>query len=214
MTALRISMAAPVQATPAASATGAQDIGEQIRQSIQDAAQQAREAAQQARDAQQRVRDAQQRVRDAQQQLRNARTADATREAQAAIREAATALAQAQADAGGMTHGQMVFHTGQMPGDFRDMIPQQAVDISIAFFVMCAAIIIGWPLARAFGRRIERRGESSAVEAGLANQLQRIEQAVEAMSIEIERISESQRFMAKLQSDSAQRAGLPTAERR
>src|SRR5437763_3521145 len=36
-----------------------------------------------------------------------------------------------------------------------DVIPPQAVDISIAFFVMCAVMVFGWPLARAFGRRLE-----------------------------------------------------------
>lgn len=97
-----------------------------------------------------------------------------------------------------------------------DVIPPQAVDISIAFFVMIAVIIIGWPLARAFGRRLERRGDlPAAPDATMAGQLQRIEQAVEAMSIEIERISESQRFMAKLQNGAAaDRAALGGGERR
>lgn len=83
---------------------------------------------------------------------------------------------------------------------FQPMIPPQAVEIANAFFFMCAAIIIGWPLARAFGKRIERRGEVATIDSGTAEQLQRIEHAVDAMSIEIERISESQRFLAKLQS--------------
>jgi len=74
------------------------------------------------------------------------------------------------------------------------------VDISIAFFIMCAVIVIGWPLARAFGKRLEHRGDVPAVTSGSSEQLHRIEQAVEAMAIEVERISESQRFQAKLQS--------------
>src|SRR5512132_1364829 len=41
---------------------------------------------------------------------------------------------------------------------FDNVIPQQAVDISIAFFLVMAAIIIGLPLARAFARRMDRRG--------------------------------------------------------
>ncbi|MDQ2667215.1 MAG: hypothetical protein M3Z05_14540 [Gemmatimonadota bacterium] len=82
-------------------------------------------------------------------------------------------------------------------GDFGGM-PPQAVDISIAFFITCAVIVIGWPISRAFGRRIERRGAAATVSAASADQLQRIEHAVDAMSIEIERISESQRFLAKL----------------
>ena len=97
-----------------------------------------------------------------------------------------------------------------------DLIPPQAVDISIAFFIMMAVIIIGWPLARAFGRRLERRADAPALaDPAIAGQLQRIEQAVEAMSIEIERISESQRFMAKLQTGSAaERSALGVGERR
>ena len=77
--------------------------------------------------------------------------------------------------------------------------PPQVADISIAFFIMCAVMVIGWPLARAFGKRLERRGDVAAVNSGASEQLARIEQAVEAMAIEVERISESQRFIAKLQ---------------
>jgi hypothetical protein len=80
-------------------------------------------------------------------------------------------------------------------------IPPQVAEISIAFFVMCAVMVIGWPIARAFGRRIERRGETATVAPAMADQLQRIEQAVEAMSIEVERISESQRFIARIQNE-------------
>src|SRR3972149_5671563 len=35
-----------------------------------------------------------------------------------------------------------------------DIIPPQAVDISIAFFATMAFIIVGFPLARAFARRM------------------------------------------------------------
>ncbi|MEP6990347.1 MAG: hypothetical protein ABJA80_05390 [bacterium] len=89
--------------------------------------------------------------------------------------------------------------TIQNDGFGRHDVPPGVKDISIAFFLMCAVIAIGWPLARAFGRRLERRGDVAAVPAGLSDQLQRIELAVDSMSIEIERISESQRFMARLQ---------------
>jgi len=98
-------------------------------------------------------------------------------------------------------------------GGMDNIIPPQAVDIATGFFVMCAVMVIGWPLARAFGRRIERRSETAAVNPAVSGQLQRIEQAVEAMAIEIERISESQRFMAKLQNGGAERGALPSGER-
>jgi hypothetical protein len=92
-------------------------------------------------------------------------------------------------------------------GDGFGGMPPQVVDISIAFFITCAVMVIGWPLSRAFGKRIERRGNSAALDAGTAEQLQRIEHAVDAMAIEIERISESQRFMARLQDASADSEG-------
>ena len=98
-------------------------------------------------------------------------------------------------------------------GGADNFIPQQAVDISIAFFVMIAVMVVGWPIARAFGRRIERRGQVATLDAGTMEQLQRIEQAVDAMAIEVERISESQRFMARLQRDTAAQA-LPSVESR
>ena len=89
----------------------------------------------------------------------------------------------------------------QNPYGYRNSgMPPEVASISIAFFIMCAVIIIGWPLARAFARRMDRRSEATAAaNPGVTAQLQRIEQAVDAMSIEVERISESQRFMAKLQ---------------
>jgi hypothetical protein len=90
--------------------------------------------------------------------------------------------------------------------------PPQLVDISIGFFVMCAVMVIGWPLARAFGRRIERKAaEPAALNPQMAEQLQRIEQAVDAMSVEIERISESQRYIAKLQSGRVAEPAVPSS---
>jgi hypothetical protein len=101
-----------------------------------------------------------------------------------------------------------------MPGAMNDLIPPQAVEIAVGFFVMCAVMVIGWPISRALGRRLERRGEQRPVSPAVAEQLQRIEQAVEAMSIEVERISESQRFMAKLQGAASERGAIPAGERR
>ena len=95
----------------------------------------------------------------------------------------------------------MIFTT--QPSNFPGpMIPPQAVDIAIGFFITCAVIVVGWPISRALGRRFERRGVAPLLDAGVTDQLQRIEQAVEAVAIEVERISESQRFLARLQEKS------------
>ncbi|MEO8619831.1 MAG: hypothetical protein ABI625_02125, partial [bacterium] len=141
--------------------------------------------------------------------------------AQEAAREAGQEAARAAQEAARAGNADRVFRvvppvppTPPLPGfsvgdggfGGNDGFPRPVRDISIAFFVMCAVMVIGWPIARAFGRRLERRAEVPQVNPGMQDQLQRIEQAVDAMSIEIERISESQRFMAKLQnSQSAER---------
>ena len=79
---------------------------------------------------------------------------------------------------------------------FDNIIPREAVDISIAFFVSMAFIIVGLPIARAWARRMDRRGEPASA-AQIAPRLDRIEQAVEAIAIEVERVSEGQRYTTK-----------------
>jgi hypothetical protein len=92
-------------------------------------------------------------------------------------------------------------------GDNFNFIPPQVVDIAIAFFIMVAVIIVGLPLARAFARRLDRKPVRQEVDPGLASQIQRIEHTVDAMAIEVERISEAQRYMARLQTERADPAG-------
>jgi hypothetical protein len=95
----------------------------------------------------------------------------------------------------------------QVPFDPNNMIPPQAVDISIAFFAMIAFIVVGFPLARAFARRMDRRG-MAAPAAEVSPHLERIEQAVDAIAIEVERISENQRYASRVMSELR---GLPQA---
>jgi hypothetical protein len=88
------------------------------------------------------------------------------------------------------------------------------VDITIAFFLTIAFIIVGLPLARAFARRLDRRGSGPAQVPGeITAQLAQLNQAVDAIALEVERISEGQRFTTRLlseQRDSA-RQTLPSA---
>ena len=93
-----------------------------------------------------------------------------------------------------------------MPPFGPNTIPPQAVDISIAFFLTVAAIIIGLPLARAFARRMDRRGGTTPISNEIASQLNHLNQAVDAIALEVERISEGQRFTARLLSDERDRA--------
>jgi hypothetical protein len=89
-------------------------------------------------------------------------------------------------------------------------VPKGAVDISVAVLTTVAICVIGAPIARALGRRIDRKSEVTRVADSMAPQLRQLQESVDAMAIEIERISEGQRFTSKLL---AERAGAPIAGR-
>jgi hypothetical protein len=103
---------------------------------------------------------------------------------------------------------------GLPPGfSAKDVIPPQAVDISIAFFFTMAFIIVGLPLARAFARRMDRKATGPAQIPGeVSAQLAQLNQAVDAIALEVERISEGQRFTTRLLSEQrdASRQTLPS----
>ena len=75
--------------------------------------------------------------------------------------------------------------------------------IPMMFFITVIVVSIGWPIARAFARRLDRKSLTSSVPPEVAARLERMEHALDAMSIEIERISEGQRFTTKLLADRA-----------
>jgi len=84
--------------------------------------------------------------------------------------------------------------------------------IPITLFVCITAAIIGTPIARAWARRLEsspRREPDQLPE--VTARLERMEQAIDSIAIEIERISEGQRFTTKLLSErTSQTPGKPT----
>ncbi len=78
-------------------------------------------------------------------------------------------------------------------------IPFEAVIVAKSFFTMVAVIALGIPLIRALSRRFLAPPAAAPLLSGdIITRLERIEQAVDAMSIEVERISENQRFATKL----------------
>lgn len=94
---------------------------------------------------------------------------------------------------------------GPRPAD--QGIPPEAVDISIAFFFTVAAIIILLPLARAIARKMDRRSVQQ-VPPEVSAQLEHLNQAVDAIALEVERISEGQRFTTRLLTE--QREAAPS----
>jgi hypothetical protein len=76
--------------------------------------------------------------------------------------------------------------------------------------------LIGYPLAKAAARYIEARSRGPQVDTSeISARLRGIEQAVDAISVELERVTEHQRFMTKLLSDGALPNGsAPSPEKR
>jgi hypothetical protein len=84
------------------------------------------------------------------------------------------------------------------PGYF----PHEVVSIVQSFFVTIAVIALGIPLIRAFTRRfVDRPPIVPGISADVHDRLERIEQAVDTVAIEVERISESQRYLTKLMAE-------------
>jgi hypothetical protein len=67
---------------------------------------------------------------------------------------------------------------------------------------LCAIILaIGVPLARAFARRMDAESRNPRLPTEVADRLERMEQALDSVALEVERISEGQRFTTKLLSE-------------
>ena len=82
------------------------------------------------------------------------------------------------------------------------MIPFDVVELVKSVLITIAVIALGIPIIRAFTRRlIDRPPVMASVPTDVQNRLERIEQAVEAVAIEVERISESQRYLTKLMAE-------------
>ena len=73
--------------------------------------------------------------------------------------------------------------------------------IPIVLFTMVPITVIGAPIARAIARRIEhgvRGGATPSLPNDVGDRLERMEQAIDAIAVEVERIAEGQRFTSKL----------------
>jgi hypothetical protein len=84
------------------------------------------------------------------------------------------------------------------------MFWDEDIVIPIAFFLTIVVLAIGIPLVRALARKWERAPLRPELPADLRERLARIEQGMDSIAVEVERISEGQRFTTKL---FAERAG-------
>lgn len=123
------------------------------------------------------------------------------RDAQIAAEKAAKAATdQANAAQGRVIIGPQGVPVVSIPPSFPERrMPPEAKQISIVFFLVIGAVIVGLPLVRAIARRIERGTPPPAqIPNDVRQQLQQISASVDAIAIEVERISEGQRFTTKM----------------
>lgn len=82
--------------------------------------------------------------------------------------------------------------------------------------LMIVVIAVGIPLVRALSKKWERQAAAGRSDPMANERLARMEAAIDAMSVEIERISEGQRFVTKLlaeRADRGEKVALPGRER-
>lgn len=80
----------------------------------------------------------------------------------------------------------------------RDVVPRGAVQITYGVFGSLAFMIVGYPLARAFARWLDRRGSATRLSGEVLQRLDAMDRNIDTVAVELERVSEGQRFTAKL----------------
>ena len=76
--------------------------------------------------------------------------------------------------------------------------------IPIVLFIMMGVTAVLWPVAGGVGGGRGREGGQPKIPLELQGRLERMEQAIDSIAVEVERISEGQRFTTKLLSDRQQ----------
>jgi hypothetical protein len=76
--------------------------------------------------------------------------------------------------------------------------------IPIVLFITMGVTAIGWPIARALARKMDRESLQPKIPLELQGRLERMELALDSIAVEVERISEGQRFTTKLLSERQQ----------
>jgi len=88
-----------------------------------------------------------------------------------------------------------------------------AVLVPIFFFAMITAIAVGVPYVRGMVKRWEREDAAPKIPSDVSGRLEHMERAIDAIAVEVERISEGQRFTTRLLSESKNPNALPSSSR-
>ncbi len=76
-------------------------------------------------------------------------------------------------------------------------------EVAIVAIVFGSIGSIVYPLVRAWARRLEGRAAAPLPVSAIEDRLDRIERSMEAIALEVERVSEGQRFVTKLLAEKA-----------
>ena len=75
------------------------------------------------------------------------------------------------------------------------------IAVPLGFFVTAIVLAVGVPLARAYSRRMDAESRNPQIPTEITSRLERMEQAIDSVALEVERISEGQRFTTRLLSE-------------
>jgi len=84
------------------------------------------------------------------------------------------------------------------------------IAVPLGAFVTAIVLAVGVPLARAYSRRMDAESKNPQIPGEVSARLERMEQAIDSVALEVERISEGQRFTTKLLSEGRSASGAST----
>ena len=98
---------------------------------------------------------------------------------------------------------------------FRDVIPREATQIVWAIPATLSIFLIWWPISRAVVRWLNRKhtaqNDTAALEARLRDRFETLERNLDTVAVEMERLSEAQRFTTRLLAERQAPAPLAVA---
>ncbi len=197
--------------TTSQSSSRQSDVQQQVREAINDANQAARDAANQARQAANQARDA----------ARAARGADAQGGGPARAPGTIVIPTDGGDDIQISVDGQGIHVSQDGQGSttipINQVIPRGVTDLAYASMATLVLLVVGTPIARAFARWLDRRNtfskQSTSLSADVQARLDAMERNIDTVAVELERVSEGQRFTNKLLSERPQMPMGAPAER-
>ena len=87
---------------------------------------------------------------------------------------------------------------GTVTVPIHDIVPRGLVQIAWSIPATLSILLFWWPIGRAIARSIDRRGAAANVSAGVQARLDAMERNIDTVALEMERVSEGQRFTNKL----------------